>query len=287
MNIGFIGLGIMGSRMAANLLQAGHKLQVFNRDATKCDALVDKGALKVSSPKQAASNTDFVITMVSDPIAVAAVAYGDDGVLAGISNEAIWIDCSTIGQKESLALGAACAGAGKKFLEAPVSGSKAPAESGDLTFLVGGPAEFVKTAQPLFDVMGAKTVHVGKHGSAAALKLVFNHILGVSMVAFAEGLALGKSLDIAPDKLFETLLATPLVAPYLAIKKPKLIDGELEADFPLKWMNKDLALVCDAAYENDVAMPLANNAKEVYRLAKLHGHGEHDFAAVFQYLSGD
>ena len=285
MNIGFIGMGIMGSRMAANLQKAGHQLQVFNRDANKCQPLIDNGALATATPKAAAQNTDFVITMVADPDAIESVAFGDEGLISGLSDKALWIDCSTVGLKQSLRLADTALKHSKKFLEAPVSGSKAPAESGDLTFLVGGPAELVSIAQPLFDIMGAKTVHVGEYGSAAALKLVFNHILGVSMAAFSEGMALGTSLGVPPEKLFETLLATPLVPPYLAIKKSKLIDGELEADFPLKWMNKDLALVCDAAYENDVAMPLANSTKEIYRLAKLHGHAEHDFAAVYQYLS--
>ena len=286
MNIGFIGLGIMGSRMAANLQIAGHQLQVFNRDETKCEPLVGNGAIKATSPKDAAQNADFVITMVADPMAVESVAFGNDGLIAGLSDKAVWIDCSTIGQQHALRFANVAQAEGKNFLEAPVSGSKAPAGSGDLTFLVGGPADLVAAAQPLFDIMGAKTVHVGDHGSAGALKLVFNHILGVSMAAFSEGMALGESLGIAPEKLFETLLATPMVPPYLAIKKSKIIDGELEADFPLKWMNKDLALVCEAAYENDVAMPLANSAKEIYRLAKLHGHADHDFAAVFHYLSG-
>ena len=104
------------------------------------------------------------------------------------------------------------------------------------------------------------------------------------MAAFSEGMSLGKALGIDPEKLFETLLATPMVPPYLAIKKSKIIDGELEPDFPLKWMNKDLALVADAAYENEVAMPLANSAKELYRLAQLHGYADSDFASIFHYL---
>ena len=284
MNIGFIGLGIMGSRMAANLQTAGHTLTVYNRDASKCNALAENGAKIATTPKQAASGMDFVITMVADPPAVKAVAHGDDGLLSGLDQGAVWIDCSTVGPKESLGFAHETKALGAQFLEAPVTGSKAPAESGDLTFLVGGPKQLVEQAQALFDIMGAKTVHVGDYGSAGALKLVLNHLLGVSMAAFSEGIALGEALGIAPEKLFETLLGTPLVPPYLAIKKPKIIDGDLEADFPLKWMNKDLSLVCDAAYENNVAMPLANSAKELYRLAQKHGHADHDFAAVYEFL---
>ena len=284
MKIGFIGLGIMGSRMAANLHKAGHELTIFNRDRGKCDALAGAGAKVANTPKEAAQGMDFVITMVADPTAVREVVLGDDGVLEGLREDSIWIDCSTIGPKESIALAAQATVRGLRFLEAPVTGSKAPAESGELTFLVGGPDQLVDKSRPLFDIMGAKTVHVGDYGSAGALKLVLNHLLGVSMAAFSEGIALGKALGIAPEKLFDTLLGTPLVPPYLAIKKPKIIDGELVADFPLKWMNKDLALVCDAAYENDVAMPLANSAKELYRLAQKHGHADHDFAAVYEFL---
>ncbi len=285
MEIGFIGLGIMGSRMAANLQKAGHQLRVYNRDDSKCTALVNKGAIKTTSPKAAAEGVDVVVTMLADPVAVNAVASGDQGVLAGLSDDAVWIDCSTVGPTTSTNLAKTAQEKGKQFLEAPVTGSKAAAESGDLTFLVGGPAALVESYQMLFDIMGSKTVHVGDYGSAGALKLVLNHLLGVSMAAFSEGLVLGKALGIPTEKLFETLLGTPLVPPYLAVKKGKIVDGDLDADFPLKWMNKDLALVANAAYENNVAMPLANNAKEIYRLAQLHGHGEHDFAAIFQYLS--
>ena len=287
MKIGFIGLGIMGSRMAANLQKAGHQLSVYNRDSSKCTALIEAGANKANSPKCAAEGADAVITMVADPFAVNAVALAEDGLLAGLSNEAVWIDCSTVGPETSLNLAKVAQTENKQFLEAPVTGSKAPAESGDLTFLVGGPAALVDANQDLFDIMGAKTIHVGDYGSAGALKLVLNHLLGVSMAAFSEGLALGKSLGIPTEKLFETLLGTPLVPPYLAVKKGKIIDGDLEADFPLKWMNKDLSLVANAAYEHNVAMPLANSAKEIYRLAQLHGHGDHDFAAIFNYISGD
>lgn len=286
MKIGFIGLGIMGSRMAANLQKAGHQLQVYNRNANKCEQLTLLGATQAATPKLAARGADVIFTMVSDPAAIRAVALGVDGLIDGMHDDAIWIDCSTIGPGESLALAAAANDRGLQFLEAPVSGSKAPAASGDLTFLVGGPAALLENTQVLFDIMGAKTVHVGDYGSAGALKLVLNHLLGVSMAAFSEGLALGNALGIAPEKLFESLLATPLVPPYLAIKRSKIIDGELEADFPLKWMNKDLALVCEAAYQNEVAMPLANSAKELYRLAQLHGHAEHDFAAIYHYLNG-
>lgn len=275
----------MGSRMAANLQNAGHKLRVYNRDNEKCTALVASGAMAVASPRAAAEGAEVVFTMVADPAAVQAVALGDDGLLAGLSTQAVWIDCSTIGPLESTTLAKLATDNGQQFLEAPVTGSKAPAESGDLTFLVGGPASLVIANQALFDIMGAKTVHVGDYGSAGALKLVLNHLLGVSMAAFSEGLLLGKSLGIPTEKLFDTLLGTPLVPPYLAIKKEKIVAGDLEADFPLKWMNKDMALVANAAYENDVAMPLANSAKELYKLAQIHGHGEHDFAAIFNYLS--
>ncbi|MEM7468611.1 MAG: NAD(P)-dependent oxidoreductase [Pseudomonadota bacterium] len=285
MKIGFIGMGIMGSRMAGNLLKAGHSLSVFNRDASKCEPLVNNGATLCSTPKDACLNAELVFSMVADPLAIKAVTYGDDGILAGLAADAIWVDCSTIGPSESTALATAAEEKGCKFLEAPVAGSKAPAASGELTFLVGGPSDLLERAQPLLDVMGAKTVHLGDHGSAGAFKLVLNHMLGVSMAAFSEGVALGKSLGIAPDKLFEALLGTPMVPPYLAIKKPKILDGELEADFPLKWMNKDMALVTQAAYENDVAMPIANSAKELYRLAQLHGHADNDFAAVYHYLT--
>lgn len=284
MKIGFIGLGIMGSRMAANLQKAGHELTVYNRDKSKCKALVDAGAKLAETPKAAAAGMAFVITMVADPAAVQAVALGEDGLLEGLDENAIWIDCSTVGAKESIALAAQTTVKGYRFLEAPVTGSKMPAQTGELTFLVGGPDQLVAEAQPLFDIMGAKTVHVGDYGSAGALKLVLNHLLGVSMAAFSEGIALGEALGIPAEKLFDTLLGTPLVPPYLSIKKPKIIDGDLEADFPLKWMNKDLSLVCDAAYENNVAMPLANSAKELYRLAQKHGHAEHDFAAVYEFL---
>jgi 3-hydroxyisobutyrate dehydrogenase/glyoxylate/succinic semialdehyde reductase len=172
-----------------------------------------------------------------------------------------------------------------RFLGAPVTGSKSQAALGKLVFWVGGDAEDLEAGRPFLECMGDRIVHCGGQGLGASLKMVINQMLGTAMAAFAEGLVLGESLGLSRKILFEALLGGPAAAPFLSSKRERIEAGNYEpADFPLRWLQKDLHLAAVSAYETGVAMPLANITKEIYRLAIREGDGDKDIAVIYDYL---
>ena len=285
MHIGFIGLGIMGSRMAANLQKAGHELIIYNRTREKAQALIKAGAQWCDTPAQLAEKVDIVFTMLANPEAVDQVTLGDKGYIENMKPNSIWVDCSTVNPSFSKAMAAEAQKRQIRFLDAPVLGSKKPAREGQLVFYVGGEKEDVETVRPYFEIMGKAVKHVGDHGMGASFKMVVNLLIAQNMVIFSEAAALGRALGFSREMLFDMLLDSPMAAPYLSLKRPKIEAGIYEADFPLKWMHKDLHLVTLTAYEKGVALPTTNVAKEVFLQAKQSGLGEKDFAAIFDYLS--
>ena len=284
MKVAFLGTGIMGSRMAKNLLQADYSLTVWNRTAEKAKALAAKGARQAASPAEAAREAEVLITMLAEPGVVEATALGPDGFLDALPKGALWIDSSTVNPSFSRRMAAEAKQRGVRFLDAPVAGTKGPAAQGQLLFLVGGDEADLQQARPLMDVMGRDVLYVGKHGMGASLKMVFNMLLGQAMLAFSEGLLLGEALGISREKLFEVLLGGALVPPFVSGKRSKIEAANYEADFPLQWMQKDLHLAALSAYEQDVAVPSVNMAKEVYMLAARQGFAGEDFSAIYQYL---
>ena len=287
MNVGFIGLGIMGSRMAANLLKAGHDLTVHNRTKEKAEELLERGATWAASPAAVVQEVDILITMLAHPEAVEETALGDEGFLVTMREGQLWVDSSTLNPSFSKRMAKEANARGIRFLDAPVSGTKAPAESGDLTFFVGGSEEDVSRAQPLFEAMGKATKHVGDNGMGTSLKVVVNHMLATSMAAFAEGVAFGEGLGLSQEVLFDTLIGGPLVPAFMGAKREKLEAGDYTPDFPLKWMQKDMQMVATAAYDAGVPMPLANLTKELYQAAVRRGHGDEDFSAIYEDMKED
>ena len=287
MKIGFIGLGIMGSRMAANLQKHGYPLVLFNRTRSKAENLLANGAEWAASPAAAAGQVEVLFTMLAHPEAVKDAALGQDGFLAHLPPNALWLDCSTVNPSFSKQMAAEADARGVRFLGAPVSGSKTQAGDGTLIFWVGGAALDLVTCWELLNCMGSKIVHAGGPGMGAALKMIINQLLGTTMAAFAEGIVLGQALGLTRVVLFKSLLGTPAAAPFLTAKREKIEKGNYAADFPLRWLQKDLHLAAVSAYETGVAMPLTNLAKEIYRLAIREGDGEKDFSAICQYLAQD
>jgi 3-hydroxyisobutyrate dehydrogenase/glyoxylate/succinic semialdehyde reductase len=286
MKIGFIGLGIMGSRMAANLKKGGHPVIVFNRTRDKAEPLLAAGARWADSPAALASQVEMIFTMLAHPAAVEEAALGQNGFLSRLAPGQMWIDCSTVNPSFSRKMATEAAAHSIRFLGAPVSGSKGMAASAKLTFMVGGEAGDLETVRPLLECMGSKIIHCGGAGMGASLKTVMNQLLGTAMAAFAEGLVLGESLGLSREVLFEALLGGPVAAPFLSVKRERIEKGDYEhADFPLQWLQKDLHLATVSAYETGVAMPLTNAAKEIYRLAIRAGHGEKDFSAIYDYFA--
>ncbi len=285
MKIGFIGLGIMGSRMAANVLQAGNVLAVNNRTKAKAESLIQQGAGWADTPAELAQQVDILFTMLTTPDVVEKTALGEQGFLAQMKRGSLWVDSSTVNPSFSRRMAAEAQKRGVRFVDAPVAGSKGPAENGQLLFLVGGSAADFEILQPYFKVMGRKAIHAGGVGMGTSMKMVFNLLLGQSMLAFAEALVLGQSLGLSSDMLFDALTGAIVVAPSATSKRAKIESGQYDPEFPLQWMQKDLQLAADSAYEQGVSLPSTNAGKEVFMLAIRQGFGEKDLSAIYQFLN--
>lgn len=288
MKVGFIGLGIMGSRMAANVQTAGHALIVHNRTKSKADALVASGATYADTPAAVAAAAEVVITVLAHPQAVTESAFGDDGFLDGMKAGSIWVNGTTGNPAFARAMDAAAQERGIRYLDAPVGGSKDAAASAKLTFIVGGEAADVEAATPLLQSMAQKIVHAGPAGMGTALKLVLNNLLAVQMAGFAEALHFGESMGIARETLLNVLVGGPVVAPFMAGKKAFIASDDFsDTHFPLKWMHKDLHMVAMAAYDAGAPMPVSNAAKEAFQHAVAEGLREMDFSAIVQLYTGN
>ena len=224
-------------------------------------------------------------TMLAHPDAVEQAAMGANGFLEHLKPNSLWVDCSSVNPSFSKKMAAEAARRQVRFVDAPVTGSAVPAAEAKLIFWVGADPADLETIRPLLLCMGNKIVHTGGHGTGASMKMVVNLLLGNAMATFAEGMALGEGLGISRKVLFDSLLGTPAVAPFLASKREKIESGNYEAEFPLRWMQKDMHLASLSAYESGVAMPVTNAAKELYRLAMREGHAIQDFSAIYDYLT--
>lgn len=283
--IGFIGLGIMGSRMADNLVSNGFHLVVYNRTKEKAEVLLNKGAKWGETPREVAEHAEIVFTMLSTPQVVEQISSGEDGLLENMKKGTLWVDCSTVDPTFSRKMAVQAEKRGIRFLNAPVSGSKIPAEKGELIFLVGGNQKDLDEAAPMLKVMGKEILYQGEVGKGSAMKLLINLMLAQSMAAFAETISLGESMGLSKEMVLNILLDGPTTAPFLKGKREKILKNEFSADFPLEHMQKDLQLVSQTAYENNLAMPIANITKEAYALAKQYGLGKSDFSAIFTFFS--
>src|SRR5213075_2897679 len=285
MKIGFIGLGIMGSRMAANLQKNGYALVVFNRTRAKAEPLLGPCGTFSDSPAKLAEQVDVLFTMLAHPDAVEEAALGANGFLNHVRSNALWVDCSSVNPSFSKKMATEAARREVHFVDAPVTGSAPAAEEAKLVFWVGADSADLERIRPLLLCMGNKIVHVGGHGMGTSMKMVINLLLGNAMAAFAEGMALGEGLGISREVLFDSLLGLPAVAPFLAAKRNNIESGNYDPEFPLRWMQKDLHLASVSGYETDVALPVTNVTKEVYRLAIREGHAIQDFSAIYDYLT--
>src|SRR5438094_7446988 len=285
MKIGFIGLGIMGSRMAANLQKNGLSLVVFNRTRAKAEPLLGPCGTFSDSPAKLGEQVDVVFTMLAHPDAVKQAALGANGFLDHLKPNAVWVDCSSVNPSFSKKMAAEAARREVHFVDAPVTGSAPAAAEAKLAFCVGADPDDLERIRSLLLCMGSKIVHTGGHGTGTSMKMVVNLLLGNAIAAFAEGLALGEGLGIPRRVLFDSLLHTPPVAPSLQLKRAKLDKRNYEAHYPLRWMQKDMHLATVSAYESGVAIPITNAAKELYRLAMREGYATEDFSAVYDYLT--
>ena len=287
MKIGFIGLGLMGYRMATNLANAGFQLNVYNRTEKKLTDLISGKIQWKTNLELVAKESDIIITMLSTPEVVQKLALGQNGFLQAMKKGSVWIDCSTVNPSFSKEMAEITEALGSNYLDAPVAGSIGPAEKAELVFMVGGKKSVVKYCEPLFKAMGKKHIHAGGNGTGSALKLVNNLVMGLSMYALIEGLILGESYGISKTSIFNLLEKSPVVAPMAFLKKSKIEKMDFSPEFPLQWLYKDLQLAATTAYEQGIALPGTNSIKEVFALAKQAGLGKKDFTAVYSFLKNN
>jgi 3-hydroxyisobutyrate dehydrogenase-like beta-hydroxyacid dehydrogenase len=285
--VGFLGLGIMGGPMAANLRRGGHDVVVWNRSPDKCGPLVALGARRAESPAAVVDAAGVTFAMLADPHAAERVVFGRDGVLAGMTGGKGYVDMSTVDEATSGLIAGAVTEAGGRFLEAPVSGTKKPAEDGTLIILCAGDAELYGEVGPLLDLMGKKRVFLGGVGRAARMKLVVNMIMGGMMTAFCEGLALADRGGIAAADLLDVLAAGALANPMFAVKGDQIRRGAFTPAFPLKHMQKDLRLAAELGDILAQSLPVAEAANEVFEDALAAGLGDEDFCAVYKTVRED
>ncbi|KAE9615377.1 hypothetical protein Lal_00048424 [Lupinus albus] len=284
MEVGFLGLGIMGKAMSINLLRHGFKVTVWNRTLSKCDELVEHGASIGETPSAVVKKCKYTIAMLSDPSAAQSVIFDKDGVLEQISNGKGYIDMSTVDAETSLKISEAIKAKGGDFLEAPVSGSKKPAEDGQLVILAAGDKALYDEILPAFVVLGKKSFYLGEVGNGAKMKLVVNMIMGSMMNAFSEGLTLAERSGLNPGTLLDVLDLGAISNGMFKLKGPTMLKNSYSPAFPLKHQQKDMRLALALGDENAVPMPVAAAANEAFKKARSLGLGDLDFSAVHETL---
>ena len=280
LKVGFIGLGIMGVPMARNIVTADFDLLVFNRTAEKTKPLADAGAKVAASPKAVAESVDVVILMLSDPPAIEDVLQGTEGLLAGMRDGQVLVNMSTVSPAYSLQLADTLAAQSVIAVDAPVSGSRKPAEEGALVILAGGSEDKIAELEPLFLTMGKKVVYCGEAGKGSAMKMAVNLLLGTVTAGLCEAVNLGQKCGLDTETILNTILAGPMGCGLYELKKPMLINDSYATQFPLKHMTKDLRFALQTADEKGATAPIGNAIFQIYRQSMGHGLGDQDFAAV-------
>jgi 3-hydroxyisobutyrate dehydrogenase-like beta-hydroxyacid dehydrogenase len=284
-HLGFIGLGVMGSRMTKRLLEAGHTVIGYNRTRSKAQWLLDVGMQWGDTPAAVARAADVVFSMVANTAALQAVAGGTDGVLAGLRPGSIFVDMSTVSPTVSRTLAAQAAATGAHMLDAPVSGSVITLEEGRLSLMVGGDRGAYEQVLPILRDIGPKVTYVGANGLAAAMKIATNLSLAVQMLAFSEGVLLAEKSGIARETAVEVLLNSVIASPMVKYRGPFVLGLPEEAWFDVNMMQKDLLLALDMGRELDVPLPTTAVTNEMLTAARGMGVADKDFAVVFEVLA--
>jgi len=279
-SVAILGLGIMGSGMARRLLSANFPLTVYNRNREKSLPLAADGAFVADTPREAASRAQIILSMVADDSASRNVWLGEAGALAGASPDSILIESSTLTVGWIQELAANAAERGCRFLDAPVTGTKPHAASGELLFLVGGSTDVLDAARPAFSVPGRDVIHLGPVGSGALMKLVNNFMCGVQAASFAEGLSLIDAAGLDRAKAIAILTGGAPGSGIVKRMAERVAENDFTAVFALRWMAKDLAYALDGASSKGVSLPITTAALAMFRGAIAEGLGDQDFSAI-------
>lgn len=282
--VGFVGLGVMGGRVARRLMEAGHDVTGYNRTRSKAQALVDAGMAWADSPRAVAEACDVTFSMVTNTGALESVTEGEDGILAGLAEGKVYVDMSTVSPAFSRALAEKVSARGASMLDAPVSGSVETLEQGKLTFMVGGDAAVFERVRPILLDVGPKATHVGRNGLAVTMKIATNLSLAVQMLAFSEGLLLAERSGIARETAAEVLLNSVIASPMVKYRGPFVLAMPDEAWFDVNMMQKDMNLALELGREVNVPLPTTAATNEMLTAARGLGLDKQDFAVVFEVL---
>jgi 3-hydroxyisobutyrate dehydrogenase-like beta-hydroxyacid dehydrogenase len=282
-SIGFVGLGNMGGNMAARLLAAGYPVSGWQRSRERAQHLIEQGLQWCETPRQVAEAVEVVVTSLPDDAVLKEVAAGPDGILAGLGEERVWIDVSTVSPHASRELAARVRAQGGWMLDAPVSGSVPQVQAGTLTIMVGGDEGVYRRVEPLLRELGTPN-YIGDNGQGLALKLAINISLAVQMLAFAEGLLLAERSGIDRQRALDVMEESPIGSPMLRARASIILDTPDEAWFDLGFMHKDIELALEAARSLEIPLPTAERADEVLERAVALGYERRDLAALFQAL---
>lgn len=283
--IGFIGLGQMGSPMAANLIKGGHSLKVYDISKDAVDALVNQGATSATSPMAAAEGSDFIVTMLPNGALVRNTVFGENGITKSMSKDALLIDMSTIHPFETDALVKDMTDQGFSMMEAPVGRTSDHAIKGELLILAGGTKEQIAKAQPLFDCMGSETIDAGGAGKGIRVKIINNYMSIALNALSAEAATLAEAIGLEFDTALAVMSGTPAGKGHFTTTWPgKVLAGDLSPAFMVDLAHKDLGIALDLANQVHVPMPCGAASRELYSITKAAGRGRQDWTAVLEQL---
>ncbi|MGA8572707.1 MAG: NAD(P)-dependent oxidoreductase [Desulfobaccales bacterium] len=282
--IGFMGLGIMGAAMAARILKGDYPLMVYNRTAARAEPLAQLGAGIASSPRALAKTAEIIIAMVTGPEALYELLWGEEGAAAAFNPGQVFINMSSVSPGFTRELGKQLAPTGITFIDAPVSGTKKPAEEGTLVILASGKKEKVEELEPLFLTMGKKVIFCGRPGQGSMMKMFINLLLGLAMEGFAEALNFGRLGGLELEAMLETVFSGAMNAPMFQVKAANFRDRNHPPAFPLKHLTKDAKFVLDTAYELGAPVPGGQMLLHLYRAGVAQGWGDEDISAIIKVM---
>jgi len=285
--VAVLGTGTMGGAMARRLCGAGFDVRVWNRTRERAEALAEAGAAVAAAPAEAADQADFVLTMLADGGAVEAAMFGPDGAAGSASDDAAWLQMSTVGVRSAELLGRGAAMRDLVYVDAPVLGTKGPAEQGQLLVLASGPVGAEERCAPVFEVVARRVLWLGPAGAGSRLKLVTNNWLLGLLGTLAESIALAQCIGADPAQFLDAIRGGPLGVAYADIKGKMMLDADFPPSFHLHLAHKDVRLVLEAAGDCDLPLPLAGTMAQQFGRATQLGHGDDDMAAVYYAVTGN
>src|ERR1700722_1506961 len=283
--LGFLGLGIMGGPMARHLAEAGHTLSVWSKKQSKARQFASSvGANFCESPEAVATQSECVFLCVGDTAMSRRVILGPKGLVQGAQAGFVIVDCSTVSPHESSCIAKELGGKKIDFLDAPCTGSKAGAENGTLTFMVGGPPEAFERVRPWFQARAKSLYYCGESGMGLRAKLTQNLILGNLLQAFNEGLVLSTRAGVDPELMLDILTNSAARSAFISAKAPMVFKRDFSTNFSLKWLEKDIGLAVDLGSELGVPLLLTGLTQQILQAAIAKGYGEQDICGSIRFL---